>query len=413
MKATEMYDFDLGSHSRCITAQRAEAQVWFDRGLTWVYGFNFEAAVACFREAAAADPTCVMAYWGIAYASGCNYNKPWKFFHPRMVAAAMKRAREAIEQGYTHCDQVTPCEAALLKAIERRFQAEGIHPEPVLSRWNDEYVEAMRDVYVSHPDDLDIAALFADALICRTPWKLWNLESGRVPDNADTEEAVAVLERALAQAAAAGVAPHPGLLHIYIHAMEMSPKPEKALAAADSLRELIRASGHLLHMPSHIDLLCGYYYDAVIANDRAIAADRVFWARHPEMREFAFYFAHNIHFKIYAAMLLGQYNTALEGANEMQTVVNENLLRVEEPPMAYSLESLASVKLHVLIRFGEVAADTGRAISRRTMSSTAIPWRCCTMLVASPMPIWETRELRRPNESRLQKHRLICTSTDT
>ena len=343
---------DLGTHSWRITTRSPEAQAWFDRGLVWAYGFNFEAAVECFQKAAAADPACVMAYWGIAYASGCNYNKPWKNFTPRMVARAMKQARAAIQRAFAHRDAVTPREVALIEAIERRFQAEGAHPEALLNRWNEDYVDAMRGVYLSHSDDLDVAALFADALVNRTPWKLWDLTTGRAADDADTEEAITVLERALARVEAAGGKPHPALLHLYIHVMEMSPTPEKALRAADQLRDLVPASGHLRHMASHIDILCGHYNDAVVANNRAIAADRVFLANHREMYEYALYCAHDIHFKVYAAMQLGQYKTALEGALEMQALVTEELLRVEQPPMAWLLEGIASVKLHVLIRFG-------------------------------------------------------------
>ena len=345
--------YDLGTYSRTVTTDSAEAQLWFDRGLMWLYGYNHGAAVECFMKAAEHDATCVMAQWGIAYGVGCNYNKQWKVFSPKMVVRAMKQARAAIEQGLQHLDKVTPVEAALIQAVEKRFQTEGAHEEEQLKSWNDEYANAMREVYQAHPEDWDVATLFAEALINRTPWQLWDLQTKQPAEGADTDEAIAVLERGMAQVDAAKADPHPGLLHIYIHVMEMSPHPERALPASDILRELVPDSGHLKHMPSHIDILCGDYKRAVEANNRAIAANNKFLARDGEMNEYTLYRSHDIHFKIYAAMLLAQYETAMEAVNEMLALAHEEILRVRRPPMAYSLEGMVSMKLHVLIRFGK------------------------------------------------------------
>lgn len=345
--------YDLGTYSRPVTTTSPEAQLWFDRGLMWLYGYNFEAAVSCFEKAVEVDSACVMAHWGIAYGVGCNYNKQWWVFSPKMVARAMKQARTAILQASEHLDTVTPTEVALLRAVEKRFQAEGAHEEAVLLGWNDEYAAAMREVYQAFPGDWDVAALFAEAMMNRTPWQLWDLARGEPAEGADTEEALAVLEKGIAEVDAAGLPPHPGLHHLYVHVLEMSPHPEKALRSADILRELVPDAGHLKHMPSHIDILCGHYYDAVVANNRAIAANNKFLERDGEMNEYAFYRAHDIHFKIYAAMLLGQYETAMEGAAEMRALAHDKLLRLKRPPMAYSLEGMVSMKLHVLIRFGK------------------------------------------------------------
>ena len=271
--------YDLGSYSRVVTTESAEAQLWFDRGLMWLYGYNHDEAVACFEKAAVFDPTCVMAQWGIAYGVGCNYNKMWKVFSPREIGKAMSRARVALAQGQAHAAQATPIEAALISALEKRFQAEGIHEEDLLATWNDEYADAMRAVYAQFPDDWDVATLFAEAMINRTPWLLWDLPTNQPAEGADTAEAITVLERGIAQVEAAGADPHPGLIHIYIHVMEMSPYPEKALRAADILRDLVPDSGHLKHMPSHIDILCGDYYNAVVANERAIEADNKYLER--------------------------------------------------------------------------------------------------------------------------------------
>lgn len=345
--------YDLGTYSRTVTTASPEAQRWFDRGLMWLYGYNHEAAVDCFRRAVTHDPACVMAHWGVAYGVGCNYNKKWAVFSPEGVAGALAQARHAIAAGAAHLHTVTPVEAALLQAVEKRFQQEGTHPDEVLESWNTDYAAAMRTVYHAYPDDWDVAALFAEALINRTPWQLWNLETGRPADGADTQEAMDVLERALAQVEQAQAAPHPGLLHIYIHVMEMSPHPERALRAADQLRDLVPDAGHLKHMPSHIDILCGDYHAAVVANQRALEVDDVFAAQEGDLNEYTFYRAHDIHFKIYAAMLLGQYKTALQGVAAMETLAHESLLRMKEPPMADHLEGLLSMRVHVLIRFGK------------------------------------------------------------
>jgi tetratricopeptide (TPR) repeat protein len=264
----------------------------------------------------------------------------------------MPHTGAAIGAGMRHLAGATPLEAALLRALEKRFQQEGAHPIELLEQWNDEYAAAMRDVYRAFPDEWDVATLFAEALINRTPWQLWNLATGQPADGADTAEAIDVLERAMAQVERAAAPPHPGLLHLYIHVMEMSPHPERALRAADQLRELAPDAGHLKHMPSHIDILCGDYYNAVVANQRAIEVDNLFVRREGELNEYTFYRAHNIHFKIYAAMLLGQYRTALEAVDEMAALAHEELLRVEHYPMADQLEGMISMRVHVLIRFG-------------------------------------------------------------
>lgn len=347
--------YDLGTYSRKITTDSAEAQVWFDRGLLWLYGFNHQEAVKCFRNAVEHDPTCVMAHWGVAYGVGCNYNKPWEVFLPEMVADSMRQARASISQAYQHLDKVTPVEAALIKTLEKRFQREGEHEEELLESWNTEYAAAMREVYQAYPDDLDVAALFAEALINRTPWLLWNLETGEPADDADTLEAMAVLEKALQQIDDAAAPPHPGLLHVYIHTMEMSPYPERALRAGDQLRELVPDAGHLKHMPSHIDILCGDYYNAVVANQRAIQVDMEFMKREGEFNEYSLYRAHNVHFKMYAAMFLGQYRTAMEAVDQMAILAHADLIRMkgEMAWLTDTLEAMYSMKSHVLIRFGK------------------------------------------------------------
>jgi len=218
------------------------------------------------------------------------------------------------------------------------------------SVWNDAYADAMRPVYRDFGDDLDVAALFADALMCRTPWELWDLENRRPAEGADTAETQQVLERAFLNPASQA---HPGVLHMYIHLLEMSPFPEKALRAADWLRDLVPDAGHLRHMATHIDVLCGQYHDVVDSNHAAILVDRKFLERVGPHNFYTFYRIHDLHFKLYGAMFLGQQAVALETADELLANIPREALLVQEPiPMADFLENYATVKLHVMIRFG-------------------------------------------------------------
>jgi len=161
-----------------------------------------------------------------------------------------------------------------------------------------------------------------------------------------------VLEKAIAAREDADLPPHPGLLHMLIHVLEMSPHPERALRACDALRDLVPDAGHLRHMPSHVDVLCGNYYDAMVANEKAMAADERYFANEPGAHFYSLYRCHDIHFLIYAAMFLGQLKPALRAAAAMEEALPESLLRVENPPMADWLEGFLSMKVHVLVRFG-------------------------------------------------------------
>ena len=146
---------------------------------------------------------------------------------------------------------------------------------------------------------------------------------------------------------------HPGVLHIYIHTIEMSPHPERALRACDTLRDLVPDAGHLRHMPSHIDVLCGHYYASLEANSKAILADRKYLDREGPLNFYTLYRCHDYHFKLYSAMFLGQYRPALEAAEELIAAIPEQLLRVTNPPMADWLEGFVGMKFHVLVRFGK------------------------------------------------------------
>ncbi len=344
--------YRLGAGHRPVTTRSSEAQLWFDRGLAWTYGFNHEEAIACYRKALEADPDCAMAWWGIAYAAGPNYNKPWEAFDEDDAKRSLQTAVEATGRAESLSGNATETEKALIGTLRSRYPSSSPAPAPDMCAWNDDYAAAMRTVYARHGDDSDVAALFAEAIMNRTPWALWDLATGAVAEGAGTDEAVAVLEKAMQRRKDEGEAPHPGLLHMYIHAMEMSPHPERALIACDQLRDLVPDAGHLRHMPTHIDVLCGDYRAVVETNQAAIEADRKFMEREGSINFYSLYRCHDYHFKIYGAMFLGQLRPALAAADEMIATLPEELLTVQSPPMADWLEGFVSMKQHVLVRFG-------------------------------------------------------------
>jgi tetratricopeptide (TPR) repeat protein len=341
--------YDLGAYSRPITTKSAEAQVWFDRGLNWVFGFNHAEAIKCFGKALEQDPGCAMAQWGISYAAGPNYNLPWHLYDPAGKAQALGAAYDAMQAALTLADRATPVEQALIRALPARYpQREPIEDQ---SEWDKAYTKVMRKVFADFRNDLDVACVFAEAIMNETPWKMWDLPTGGVAEGAGTKEAVELLEGQFKQVPTSW--DHPGLLHLYVHLMEMSPFPQRALRAGDRLRELMPDAGHLIHMPTHIDVLCGNYRDVLVYNEKAIAVDRKYLAREGAMNVYSLYRTHNHHFAIYGAMFLGQYTPALKAAQELIDTTPEELLRIPSPPMADFIEGYIPMKQHVLVRFGK------------------------------------------------------------
>ncbi len=341
------YPFDLGAYSRPVTTTQENAQLWFDRGLNWTFGYNHEEAVRCFTRAAEADPDCAMAWWGIAYAAGPNYNMPWWRMDPAGQVAALDKASSAARTAMSLADRVTPAERAMISAIQSRYP----EPEPIedMRPWNDAFADAMRAAYAENSDDLDLTAIFVEAMMNRTPWQMWDLASGTPADGADTLECRRVLERAFEREDAWS---HPGLLHLYVHLMEMSPTPESALKMGDALRTLVRDAGHLIHMPTHIDVLCGHYQNVVQWNQAATVPDLRFFEREGAQNIYTGYRQHNYHFIIYGAMFLGQIAPALEAVKGLRDTTPEEVLRIPSPPMADFFESYLSFEPHIWVRFG-------------------------------------------------------------
>ena len=346
------HPYNLGVYFDSINVAGSALETWFNRGMVWLYGFDLEIAFRCFKQAVAVDEDYAMAYWGMAYTSGIYYNKPWVRMQKDELTEKLQRTYQFSRQAKSKAAFASDREAMMINALLARYQSPSAVDPADYDRWNDDYADQMRQVYRAYPENDDVCALFAEALMTRTPWALWNLRTSEPSAGASTVEAIEVLETAMARIEKTGKSTHPGILHMYLHVMEMSPFPEKALRASDQLRQLVPDSGHLCHMPSHIDVRCGHYYEAIVANDRAIEADRVYVKNEGAMNFQALSRIHNIHLKIYAAMFLGQFHTALDAAEQLINITPEALLRIENPAMADWVEGYIGVKAHVYIRFG-------------------------------------------------------------
>ncbi len=341
--------YDLGTYSCPITTSSAKAQLWFDRGLIWTYAYNHDEAVACFQRAIEHDPNCAMAHWGVSYAAGPNYNLPWVKRDEKGRANALATAYDACQKAIELAGDCTDVEQALIRALPARYpqrdQIEDMHG------WDHDYADAMRVAFSKCPDSADLRTIYVESLLNLTPWQMWDLNTGKPADGAATLEAQEALEWAMANDAAA--MSHPGLLHLYVHLMEMSPTPEKALNAGDALRTLVPDAGHLVHMPTHIDVLCGHYHNVVHWNQKATEADLKYYEREGAFNIYTGYRQHNYHFTIYGALFLGQLEPALRANQGIWDTTPEDMLRVESPPMADYFESYMSMGPHILVRFGQ------------------------------------------------------------
>ena len=343
---TEPY-YDLGSYHRPIDTPSPQAQVWCDRGLVWSYAFNHDEAVRCFDRALELDPDLAIARWGVAYALGPNYNKAWEAFDPVDLAASLARARMELSLAVT--GRASAVEQGLIEALQTRFPTDDPDDADALQAGSAAYADAMAALAEAYPDDIDVQTLAADALVNLTAWALWDTRTGEPAPGSRVVDAKRILDEALATPVGRA---HPGVLHIYLHTMEMSASPQDALPAADLLRNLVPDAGHLRHMPSHIDVLCGSYRDSVVSNLAAVQVDRRFVEREGPLNFYSLYRAHNLHFMVYSAMFEGNSRVALDAAAELAGQLTPELLAIESPPMADWLEAFVPLRIHVLVRFG-------------------------------------------------------------
>ena len=325
--------YDIGNIHREVTSGNQAAQLWFDRGLAMCYGFNHEEAIRCFRKALLEDSRMSMAYWGLAYAMGPNIN------NMEIPAHQIAQAAFALEMAQLYSQPCSDAEKKLIVALANRYAT----PVPDVTdrlEMNRAYADAMRELRDEFPDDPTIAVLFAESLMILRPWDHWS-KDGKPAE--ETPEILRTLEKSMQQ-----WPEHPALCHLYIHAMEASPHPEKALPAANRLRNLVPGSGHLVHMPSHIDVLLGDYDRVIETNLKAIEVDQEFVRNEGTLNFYTLYRIHNYHFVVYGAMFDGRQQLALETARELVRQIPAPLLEQQTD----FLDAFVPMPLHVMIRFG-------------------------------------------------------------
>ena len=311
-----------------VTTTDPEAQKFFDQGLRYIYAFNHDEAKRSFERARQRDPKLAMAYWGIAESVGPNYNDP-------ADPDRFKQAHEAIQKAIELSANASPSEQGYIKALALRFPAD---PSANLREAAEQSHDAMRELVKQFPDDLDAATLFAEAGMNLHPWGLWHVDGS---PELGTEEIVATLESVLRRDPN-----HMGAIHYYIHSVEASPNPERALAAANRLAALAPAAGHLVHMPAHIYIRTGDFDSGVKTNQRAAAADRAYiQAGAPPGIYPVMYYSHNLHFIAMCASMEGDYEESSRAAQALAAHVGPHVK--DMPP----LEGFMTVPLAVAVRF--------------------------------------------------------------
>ncbi|HEX6838857.1 MAG TPA: hypothetical protein VF334_19900, partial [Polyangia bacterium] len=336
----KLYD-NLGDHHRAISTTNGEAQRFFDQGLRLTYAFNHEEAGRSFEAAAARDPSCAICFWGAALVLGPNYNQPAGAERAKKAVALLKKAAAA--------PNASPVERALIAALQKRY----VDPPPAAddqkaqAALDEAYANAMRDVAKQYPSDDDVQVLFAESMMDLRPWRLWEPDGKPAPG---TDEILATLEKVLARNPQ-----HPGANHYYIHAVEASPHPEKALAAADRIGNMMPGAGHIVHMPSHVYQRVGRYNDAAEANRKAIVADKKYTGTIGDPGYYAMYVAHNFQFLWASALMAGRGDESVQAARDMVKMVPPEMWK-QMPEVSFAVEAPALS----LVRFGrwsEVLAE--------------------------------------------------------
>ena len=345
--------FNLGTYKRPISTSSTETQRWFDIGLNWCYGFNHEEAIGCFEKALETDAGCAMVHWGIAYAAGPFYNLTWKEHSEAEAEAAAKRSFEHVQLARADAGSATEVERRLIEALAQRFQEPRRVSHPEFKQWDDAYAAEMRRVYYSFPDDHDVMALFVEALMMRTVRSLWNLKTGAPAPNSDVIEALNICERSMRLTDKAGIVPHPAILHLHIHLLEMSATPERAMRSADMLGEMCPDAGHMNHMPGHIYALCGEYEKAKLASEKAVRANDAYLAYANDPTYYLLGCCHDLHLLMYSCMFLGKVKPALWAADKVRSLATRSVVsRPDRPKFTQTVEGYHAMKSHVLVRFG-------------------------------------------------------------
>ncbi len=324
----------LGHLHRPITTRSAEAQAYFDQGLSLLWAFNHDEATRSFARAATLDASCAACFWGVSLTLGPNYNLPF------LSEERAKLAYAALQQAQRNAASASPVEQVLVAALAKRYPSDrALDPVaalPVMTA----YADAMREVAGRFPRDLDVQTLYAESLMNLHAWKLWSPDGKPAPG---TNEILATLESVLAQDPQ-----HLGANHYYVHAIEASPHPQKAAVAAERLKTLAPAAGHLVHMPAHILQRLGQYEAAAEANRVAATADAAYVAlTHPPDYYPVMYSAHNYQFLAYSAAAEGRKAETIAAVDSSRAVVSDEMLLTMPGMDWYVAESYAA-----RIRFG-------------------------------------------------------------
>jgi tetratricopeptide (TPR) repeat protein len=333
----------LGNAHRAVTTSVPEAQRYFDQGLRLMWAFNHDEATRSFAKAAALDPDCASCYWGVSLTVGPNYNLPF------LIEERAKVASEALGLARVHLSHASPVEQALIAALGKRYPSaqplDTATLQPVLVA----YAEAMKEVAQQFPQDLDVQTLYAESLMNVHAWKLWSAEGKPA---AGTEQIVSTLESVLARDPQ-----HPGANHYYVHTMEASPHPEKAVASAERLRNLMPSAGHLVHMPAHIMQRIGRYEEAAEANRRGAAADLSYVGRTQPLDYYpVMYTAHNYQFLAASAAMEGRRSEAVAAADSSRRVVSDEML-IAMPGADWYIAEMYTARIRFGL-WGEILAMT-------------------------------------------------------
>lgn len=339
--------FEIGNFHKEVTTNSKDAQLWVNRGLINLWGFNHQEAIRCFNNAISFDKDCVFAYWAIAYAYGPHYNlsdvSPANFLQgKKFMVLSLEKQRLG-----------TQWEADLVEALRQRYPEGNSLEGEVRNKALKNFSIEMKKIHEKYPTDLDISVIYAEAVMNLRAWQLWKKDGKPYEEALIAKE---VLEEAYKQCY------HPQIVHLLIHLLELSPLMKEALPYADELYNNTKNISHLIHMPSHVYVQLGDYLKCVESNKAAVEADKLVKKyMDKELTFFEFYRAHNVHVLIWSAMFMGDYNSAINYSRYINEIINEDVIKV----LGNELEFFLTTETHVLIRFGKWDEILNQAIETR------------------------------------------------
>jgi len=358
---------------RLTASDCATTQAQFADALLWCFGFHHEQAHRQFTELIQSSPDCVLGYWGLAYSCAPFYNRPWSWFNEsqkKLTAKtgfnALNQAESLLQNASTTSNDETNLHRHLVETLKLLFR--DVHPvdQHTFLLWQHEYAAAMKRLVTNHQSHPDIVSLTAEAQLTRTPWQLWDIRSGEPLENSNVVYAIGLIESCLKETGQLSLqqGQHPGLLHMHVHALEMSAEPERSAQSAEGLRDLLRLTNpvppHLPHMATHIDVLTGRYQQAIETNRQAAAMDRTIDQQPDE-----FYLIsrlHNLHLMLYSAMLAGRWQDSQEAQRRIEKLTLESDTANSEDLLSVSIEGFYANRVHANIRFGQWQAAVNATV---------------------------------------------------